>query len=105
MKAITTEARGLWTASVYRGTCDCESVGCTVTVVHPVDCFQPNISDSHFNYLNMVKNTTKAECKCETSTHLRIEELKRLESLHIVVSSALEDVTGRGLELYQVITC
>jgi hypothetical protein len=76
-----------------------------VTVVHTVGCLQPDIPGSHLNSLNMVKNTTTVECNCEKSTNLRAEELKCLDSLHVVVSSVLEDVTGRELELCQVITC
>jgi hypothetical protein len=53
----------------------------------------------------MVESTITAECSCETSVHLPIEELRCLQCVDIIVTEALEGVIGSELELYQVSRC
>jgi hypothetical protein len=54
--------------------------------------------------MNMVNSSARSDCNCQTNVHVRIKELKRLDSLDLAVSKALKDVIEREEETHQVIT-
>ena len=54
--------------------------------------------------MNMVNNSARSDCNCQTNVRVQIKELKRLDSLDLAVSKALKDVIEREEETHQVIT-